>query len=407
MNLINNISKRPKLFIASLSVAMVSVLALLSMPKNSISSEKLVFDVVEVGDLDIYAEGFGHFAALDNYTVTAPFTGVIESVHKRSGDFVKKGETLMILTNRDVVSSLMSETNNLANAELELARLRQEMEADIQDQSAKIAIEETKLKLSKMTLEAKEKLADSGVVSGLEIAQARMDDTLAQQSLETEKNRLIQLKQRAMQKQQLQIQKIRLAQSFVDERQKDLDALTLRAPDSGILAELDAQVGDSASFGQKLGQVKGDQNFAVIAKFPQHLSGKLELDTLVQVSFLGQTLKGQVKRILPGVVNGFIQTEVRLDEHAQNIVEDLEVNIKANVNTLPDVKYVKRPSGLLKGKRANVFKVKGDRAQKVEVAVEAQEGPYMIVTDDTLQAGDQIIVSNTSAFSDQSEIYIR
>ena len=384
MNLINNISKRPKLFIASLSVAMVSVLALLSMPKNSISSEKLVFDVVEVGDLDIYAEGFGHFAALDNYTVTAPFTGVIESVHKRSGDFVKKGETLMILTNRDVVSSLMSETNNLANAELELARLR-----------------------SKMTLEAKEKLADSGVVSGLEIAQARMDDTLAQQSLETEKNRLIQLKQRAMQKQQLQIQKIRLAQSFVDERQKDLDALTLRAPDSGILAELDAQVGDSASFGQKLGQVKGDQNFAVIAKFPQHLSGKLELDTLVQVSFLGQTLKGQVKRILPGVVNGFIQTEVRLDEHAQNIVEDLEVNIKANVNTLPDVKYVKRPSGLLKGKRANVFKVKGDRAQKVEVAVEAQEGPYMIVTDDTLQAGDQIIVSNTSAFSDQSEIYIR
>lgn len=407
MKLITYFTRYPKTTTAALCLVAVGAFAMTSSHGTSISSSKLMVERVTLGDLDIYAEGFGHFVALDNSTVTAPFNGVIDSIQKRSGDHVTQGDTLLTLINRDVMSALMSEKNKLANASLELIRLEQESAAEIEDQIATIETEKTKLALSELTLNAKEKLATTGVVSGLEIAEAKMRFELARQTLKAQSNKLKQLRQRAKQSAKLQQQKIALAQSIFDERKKDVDALTIKAPNSGVLAELDAQTGDAATFGQKLGQIKGNKNYAVLAQFPQHVATKVTPDLKVKISFLGQQINGTIVRVLPGVTNGFIQTEVLLTTTSAEIVEDLEVEVQANISTHHQVMYAKKPDGMIKGESVSVFKVKGNKAVKTSITVEKFEGAYMIIAEHSLQDGDQIIVSNTNAYSNKLEIQIQ
>lgn len=306
----------------------------------------------------------GRLVARQRGVVAALTRGPVSEVTVDAGDRVAEGEVIL-----RIALDRISQTRNLAAAQVELAR-------------ARVATAKTELDLANQELVRLERLRQSAAFS-----QARYDDQA-----------------KAVQTKISEVGEAEAAVSaaVADLRIAEIDVrlAEVRAPYDGVVIERHTQRGAYVNVGDPVVTMVNDQDLEVAAEVPTNRISGLLPGRAVRVSFgPGQTVDAFVRAVIPEE-NGLTRTRAvrftpALDDLLANselpLAANMSVTVEVPVGTVRNVVSVHKDAVIPRGEGNIVFVVEDGKAQPRPVRLGGAVGPRFIVLDG-LTVGDLAVV---------------
>ena len=357
------------------------------------------------GDLvrDISADGRVIAANSPTRYAIAGGTVTLEVV---AGDVVEKGEALAVIDSPELRSELAQEQATLASLEAEAGRAA--LDAQIARSAARQALDQAGIdrQAAERDLERNQRAYEGGAVAQIDVARsqdnlkkaelglahARREFTLQGQGagLDSRNKQLLADRQRAV----------------VSELQRQVDALTLRAPFDGQVGQvLVDQRANVAANAPVLGVVDLTR-FEVEIKVPESFARDLAIGMPAQLSGGRGEYPAKVSAVSPEVVNGEVTGRLRFtDKQPPGLRQNQRMRARILLDTREDVLQVERGPFLEQGGGTRAYVVEDGAAVLTPIrtgvsslgAVEILEG---------LQVGDRVVVSGSDQFGDAPQVRI-
>ena len=197
--------------------------------------------------------------------------------------------------------------------------------------------------------------------------------------------------------------------SNLELRQRQADALLVKAGIAGVLQEVAAQEGAQVAAGANLARVARPDVLIARLQVPEVQAKDVALGMPVSVDTHNGLVDGKVERIDPAVRNGSVQVDVdltgRLPEGAR---PDLSVDGRILIAQLHDVLSVGRPALARADGDLSLFRLdpSGDTATRVPVRIGAASVDRVEILRG-LKAGDRVILSDTSQWDKYDRIKLK
>ncbi|GAB4195569.1 MAG: efflux RND transporter periplasmic adaptor subunit [Wenzhouxiangellaceae bacterium] len=359
---------------------------------------------VETGEFEEYIPVVGNVQPEVTVYLDLEEGGIVEQVHVEGGNRVEAGDLILSLSNSTVQKqNVDSETRLLEN----LDRLR----------NSKLALTEKDLTLQEQLLDLNYQIQD------LEKTIARYDKLLdspaaqlSQQEYETtadnlayQKDKRDLLKQRIREEsilreeQNEQINKsIKLVNRSLEVLTEIMDSLQVRAPISGYLSSMSAEVGQSFAQGQRIGQIDQLDSFKVQAEIDQYYLSRVELGQVGTFEFDNQEYQLSVSKIYPEVDDDMFRVDMEFQSTAptgisrgQSLQIDLSLSESSMSKVLSKGGFYRYTSGRW------VYRLTDDglSAERIDIVSGRQNPKYFEVLEG-LDVGDEVIISSYDIFND-------
>lgn len=390
---------------AVLAVAVAWLLAGWSAGSRSFDAARLRIAPVTRGDLvrDISAEG--RVIAANNPTLYAIAGGTV-TLHVVAGDAVKKDQALAEVDSPELRSKLAQEQATLAGLEAEASRAA--LDAQMTRSNARKLLDQAQIErqAAQRDLERHQRAFEGGAVAQIDVARAR--DTLQKAELalaharkelrlqgygaglDLRNKRLLADRQRAV----------------VAELQRQVDALTLRAPFDGQIGQvLVAQRQNLAAHAPVL-TVVDLAVFEVQIDVPESFARDLAIGMPAQVSAGGGTVEAELSAVSPEVVNGEVTGRLRFKgRQPPGLRQNQRLSARILLDTRRNVLMVERGPFLEQGGGNSAYVMDGNSAVRRAVRLGAASlGAVEVV--EGAREGDRIVVSGADAFGDAERVRI-
>lgn len=277
---------------------------------------RVVISAVTTGRFDDFIPVRGRVTPLRTIYLDAIEGGRVERVVVEDGAFVEAGELLVELSNTslqlDVISraaQVTEQLNNLRTLELALERNRLEHKRNL------VEIDYQLTRLGRL-VERRQGLVERG-----NAPRADLED--AEDELQYYKNRhqvTLESQRTDARLQKVQIRQLRDAgaqlEANLEFARHNLDSLNVRAPASGKLTALNAEIGQSLSRGERLGQIDDPEGFKIKAEIDEFYLGRVDLEQTADLSVGGQPYQLRVAKIYPQVRNGQFEVDLEFGDNA-------------------------------------------------------------------------------------------
>jgi len=241
-------------------------------------------------------------------------------------------------------------------------------------------------------------LFDLGVISGLaySVSASKADELTTRNTIEQQ--RLV-LNDKAIAT-QLEVQRtnIEQTQTLLALRQKQLDALRVRAGIDGVLVSLPHQIGEHVTPGTILAEVVQPDQLKASLKIAETQARDIQIGQSADVDTHNGVVEGKVARIDPAVQSGTVTVDVDLTSPLpQGARPDLSVDGTIDLDRLQNVLYVDRPAFGNENSTISLFKLDPDGKYATRVSVEVGRASVSAIQVlDGLHEGDTVILSDMS-----------
>jgi len=348
--------------------------------------------------------------------VGARISGTVVKENVKVGDFVKKGDLIAVIDNRELKESLRRAEANLNEIRETYPKRIEEQElkvkaaeAEVSSARAKVEAEEENYRLKKWQFERQFELLKIGYTTEEKYRSAKREFQLAQSSLKSAKEALrrAELNLKAA-KAQLSRLKAEYRENLKKAR-SDLETAKIRysysyiyAPKSGIISFVSTQEGETVVAGLNAPQFvtildpKKLENWIYVDETE---IGKVKkgMEVIFKVdAYRDKVFKGRVVEIYPKpkvlnnvvyyivVARGFKDVELLRPEMTTH--NQIIAGIKRGVLVVPN------PAVKWKNGRFVVYKVEGDRVVEVPVQVGWSDEAYTEIVSG-LKEGDEVAIS--------------
>jgi len=198
-------------------------------------------------------------------------------------------------------------------------------------------------------------------------------------------------------------------QSNLQLRQRQADALQVKAGIAGVLQEVAVQEGAQVAAGANLARVARPDVLIARLQVPEVQAKDVAMGMPVSVDTHNGLVDGKVERIDPAVRNGSVQVDVNLTgKLPEGARPDLSVDGRILIAQLHDVLSVGRPALAKAGGDLSLFRLDpgGDTATRVPVRIGAASVDRVEILRG-LKAGDRVILSDTSQWDKYDRIKLR
>ena len=189
-------------------------------------------------------------------------------------------------------------------------------------------------------------------------------------------------------------------------KEKQLDALKVRAGIDGVLVDLPLQVGQHVLPGTMLAKVIQPNHLIAELKIAETQARDVQIGQPSMVDTHNGTVSGTVMRVDPAVQNGTVTVDVQLTgELPKGARPDLSVDGTVDLENLNNVLYVGRPAFGQESSTISLFKLDSDGKGAVRVPVKvgrASVNSIQII--EGLQQGDTVILSDMSRWDNTDRI---
>lgn len=373
---------------------------------RSFDASRVRIAEVKRGDLvrDISADG--RVIAANSPTLYAIAGGTV-TLKVVAGDVVKQGDALAEIDSPELRSKLAQEEATLASVEAEASRAA--LDADLARSGARKALDQAQItrQAAARDLERNRKAYEGGAVAQVDVA--RSEDALksadiglqhAQQDfglqskgagLDIRNKRLLADRQRAV----------------VAEVQRQVDALTLRAPFDGQVGQVQVAQRANVAINAPILGVVDLTKFEVEIKVPESFARDLGIGMPAQLtSGAGQPFPGEVGAVSPEVVNGEVVARLRFkDKQPPGLRQNQRLSARILLDTRRNVLMVDRGPFMEQGGGTSAYVMDGDTAVKRPIQTGASSlGAVEIVSG--AKEGDRIVVSGSDLFGDAERVVI-
>jgi HlyD family secretion protein len=323
-----------------------------------------------------------------------------------AGDVVKKGQELAIIDSPELRSKLAQERATLAGLEAEasravldatLARAKASKETDqanIERQAAERDLQRYQRGFDGGAVPQIDlaKANDSLKKADISLANAQTDARLQGQGadLDARNKRLLADRQRAV----------------VDEVQRQVDALTLRAPFDGQVGQVQATQHTNVIANAPILGVVDLSRFEIEIKVPESFARDLSIGIPAQLtSGNGQPFPGEISAVSPEVVAGEVNARIRFtDKQPQGLRQSQRMQSRVVLDTRRNVIKVERGPFVEQG-NGQVYVMDGSTAIRRPVRLGVSSlGEVEILSG--LRPGDRVVVSGAELFGDAETVSI-
>ncbi len=357
-------------------------------------------DTVKRGPMLRQVRGLGSLIPSQEFTrqIPAETEATVVRIRMLPGSQVKADTILIEMSNPQVEQEAVDAELQLKAAEAEYQSLRVKLQSDLMTQKAGAATVTADYSQAKLQSDTDKALYDLGVISGLAYknSKSKANELTTRNNIEDER---LDINQKAIQSQLAEQEaKVDEVRALAELKQKQLNALKVRAGIEGVLVDLPLQVGQHLLPGAMLAKVVQPDHLIAELKVAETQARDVQIGQPASVDTHNGTIAGTVVRVDPAVQNGTVTVDVKLiGELPKGARPDLSVDGTIDLERLDNVLYVGRPAFGQENSTISLFKVDPDNKGAVRVPVKvgrASVNSIQII--EGLHEGDTVILSDMS-----------
>jgi HlyD family secretion protein len=338
--------------------------------------------------------------------IPAETEATVIRIHMLPGSQVKADTILLEMSNPQTEQAAVDAELQLKASEAEYQSLRVKLESDLMNQKAGAATVHADDAGAQRQAETDKALYGLGVISGLayKTSKDKADELTIRNDLETQR---LAANQRAIESQMAEQQaKVDEMRTLAQLKQKQLDALKVRAGIDGVLVDLPLQVGQHVLPGTMLAKVVEPDHLMATLKVAETQARDVQIGEPASVDTHNGVIAGTVMRVDPAVQNGTVTVDVKLTgELPKGARPDLSVDGTIDLERLDNVLYVGRPAFGQENSTISLFKLTPDGQGAIRVPVKVGRASVnSIQVIEGLHEGDTVILSDMSRWDNTDRI---
>ena len=325
------------------------------------------------------------------------------------GSLVKADSVLVEMSDPQVEQAAVDAHLQWKAAEAAYQSQRMKLESDLMNQKAGAATVKADYNTTQLQSQTDKALYDLGVISGLayKASKSKADELTIRNGLEDQR---LESTQKAIDAQLAQLQaKVDQMRVLAELKQKQLDALKVRAKIEGVLVELPLHVGQHVTPGTMLAKVVQPNHLMAELKVAETQARDVQIGEPASVDTHNGVIAGSVMRVDPGVQNGTVTVDVKLvGELPKGARPDLSVDGTIDLERLDNVLYVGRPAFGQENSTISLFRLDGDGRDATRVPVKVGRASVnSIQVIEGLHEGDTVVLSDMSRWDNTDRIRLQ
>lgn len=410
----NKAKKRRRILWISFAGIMVLTLAYLIFfsdhsTKLNVQGDKLtIAEVIESEFLD-YMTATGTVEPLTTVYLDAVEGGRVDKILIEEGSMVNAGDIILQLTNPDLNLRILTSQADLAEQENRLRDTKIMMEQQrIEIRRQIIQYEYDLIKLNR-TYEANKALFSQGLISEQEYLLSKEAAELTEKTIQLFREKSIQDSLfRATQVRSLEGALTRM-QDNIELVKDKLESLNVKAPVSGQLGSLEAEIGQTITSGYRLGQIHILDNFKVTAQIDEHWIDRIRTGLPATLERNDQNFNLNIVKVYPEVRGGQFQVDMEFSGVKPDNIRTGQT-YRINVELGQPVRAIQVLKGgffeSTGGQWIYVVDPSGDFASKRTIRTGRMNPRYYEILDG-LQPGERVVVSSYTSFGDNDKLIIK
>jgi HlyD family secretion protein len=397
--------------VAAVAAAAVVYLLVVGGGESSlgIDARRLVISTVTEGPFQELVPVQGRVVPLETIFLDAVEGGRVDELFHEAGALVEEDEPILKLTNTNLhldimwrEAELFQQSNNLRTARLLMEQYRLQIRQELADV-------ENQLQQQERIYRRYRALAEDDAISQneLDLARDQYEYLVERRELTLESQRK-DTEFRESQIRALEDSLARMETNLAVVKEK-LDDLVIRAPVTGHLTALEAEVGQSKAPGERLGQIDVLEGFEVRARVDEHYVARVETGRPATAEIDGLTVGLAVSKVYPEVREGNFEVDLSFDGGApegirrgQTLHLRLELGDPAEAVLLPRGGFYQDTGGIW----AYVLDEAGETAVKRQIRI-GRQNPEAFEVLGGLRPGERVITSSYEGFGEVDRLVLK
>ena len=374
----------------------------------NVNQERLVVSTVNYGEFQEFIPVIGTVIPIKTIYLDAIEGGTVEKIYLEAGSFVNKGDQILKLANSTLLLDIMYREAELFQQSNNLRNTRLAMEQNALVIKARLLDLDFQLKNAKRDFNNKQSLISQDLIANQEFESAKDEYEYLQEKLALtlqsyHKDSVF----REIQLDQLTVSLKRM-ENNLEIVKGNMGNLTLKAPVSGQLTSRNAEIGESKTKGERLGQIDVLDGFKLLITVDEYYLSKISIGQKGTFKFDGKEYELRVSKVYPEVLNGRFEVDMEFDsEEPEGIRRGQSQHIRLELGDPGEGLLLARGGFFQKTGGQWVYLVGESEEYAVRQPIRlGRQNTEVFEVLDGLKPGDKVITSSYELFGDVEKLLL-
>ena len=377
--------------------------------KTKLSDTKEVLATARVDDFTEYIDVEGIVQPIMTVQVNTMEGGFVERIVAENGAMLNAGDTILILTNPELLRSIDDENDAWEDSE------RRYREQEIEMQQKSIVLRQQSLDANYQLASIEKSLQQSREEYRMGI-KSKAELEVAEKNYEYQKKKaLLQLESLGHDSVSARLMReMAAANREASDKKRARSAartrnLVVRAPVAGQLSFLAVTIGQQVGAGTKVGEIKIMKQFKIKVSLNEYYIDRIANGLPASVKYEEKTYSMRISQVVPEVKEKkFDCSLVFTSKMPENIRigksyrVQIALGSKERTLVIPRGDFLSTTGGLW------IYKLDADGSRAVKTEIETgRQNPNQIEILSGLKAGDRVIIGDYDKLNGENEVYIK
>ena len=374
----------------------------------NVNQERLVVSTVNYGEFQEFIPVIGTVIPIKTIYLDAIEGGTVEKIYLEAGSFVNKGDQILKLANSTLLLDIMYREAELFQQSNNLRNTRLAMEQNALVIKARLLDLDFQLKNAKRDFNNKQSLISQDLIANQEFESAKDEYEYLQEKLALtlqsyHKDSVF----REIQLDQLTVSLKRM-ENNLEIVKGNMGNLTLKAPVSGQLTSRNAEIGESKTKGERLGQIDVLDGFKLLITVDEYYLSKISIGQKGTFKFDGKEYELRVSKVYPEVLNGRFEVDMEfVSKEPEGIRRGQSQHIRLELGDPGEGLLLARGGFFQKTGGQWVYLVDESEEYAVRQPIRlGRQNTEVFEVLDGLKPGDKVITSSYELFGDVEKLLL-
>lgn len=393
---------------AAFMVFLIYVISLSLGPRKlRIESENVQIAEVKNGKFMEYVDVEGLVQPILTIKVNTREDGSVERIVNEEGATLKKGDTILILSNPELMREIEDQRDEWENQRYSY-------------KEREIEMEQKSLTLKQQALQAQYEMSRLQKNFGLEKEEYQMGIKSKAQLEVSEDEYNYNIQKTALQMESLRhdsamtVVRKELLRNEMERGQKKylrsmdrLDGLVVRAPIDGQLSYVNATPGQQVGSNTNIAEIKVLDEFKIHAQLSEYYIDRISTGLPATVNYQGKRYPLKITKVVPEVKDRMFDIDlVFTGEMPENVRVGKSFRVQIELGQPEDAIVVQRGNFYQATGGQWIYKVVGDKAVRVPLTI-GRQNPQQYEIAEGLNPGDKVIVTGYDTFGEAEELILK
>lgn len=393
---------------AAFLVFLIYVISLSLGPRTlRVEKDNIMIAEVVDGKFMEYVDVEGLVQPILTIKVNTRESGSVERIVNEEGSMLKKGDTILVLTNPELMREIEDERDSWENQRYTY-------------KEREIEMEQKSLSLKQQTLQAQYEMNRLQKNFGLEKEEYEMGiKSKAQLEVALEEYNY-NLQKAALQMESLShdsamtVVRKELLRNEMERGQKKylrsmdrMDGLVVRAPIDGQLSYVNATPGQQVGSNQNIAEIKVLDQFKIHTQLSEYYIDRISTGLPATINYQGKRYPLKITKVVPEVKDRMFDVDlVFTGEMPDNVRVGKSFRVQIELGQPEEAIVMPRGNFYQATGGQWIFKVNGDKAVKVPLSI-GRQNPQQYEVTSGLMPGDLVIINGYDTFGEAEELLLK